>query len=172
MRAMLSVLALLVAVSTGDQPPTSATYVTSEDVQAAVKIKELNIRIVDAGGYNIAVGAIRRENAPPGQPAVHFHAAVHFKVSEVYHVFDGAATLVTGGTIVNMKMRPPDAKNVRLEDGPGAEGPAIQGGESRRIKAGDVVIIPAGVPHQFTEVEGSITYIVVRVDPSRVLPPN
>src|SRR5260370_14412762 len=58
---------------------------------------------------------------------------------------------------------------VKLEDGPGASGTAIQGGVSRRIKAGDVVIIPAGVPHWFIQIEGSITYLVVRVDPSPVL---
>jgi quercetin dioxygenase-like cupin family protein len=40
---------------------------------------------------------------------------------------------------------------------------------TRRIKAGDVVVIPAGVPHWFSEIEGSITYIVVRVDPNRLL---
>ena len=52
---------------------------------------------------------------------------------------------------------------------PGASGTAIEGGVSRRIKAGDVVVIPAGVPHWFSRIEGSITYVVVRVDPSRLL---
>jgi mannose-6-phosphate isomerase-like protein (cupin superfamily) len=124
---------------------------------------EPNIRVVDAGGYNLAVGVIHRPETPPGV------AAVHFKVSEIYHVTDGAATLVTGGAMVNAKMRPADALAVRLEDGPGASGTAIEGGVSRRIKAGDVVVIPAGVPHWFSRIEGSITYVVVRVDPARLL---
>jgi mannose-6-phosphate isomerase-like protein (cupin superfamily) len=97
---------------------------------------------------------------------------VHFKVSEIYHVIDGAATLVTGGTMVNAKARPADALSVRLEDGPGASGTSIQGGVSQKIKAGDVVVIPAGTPHWFSEIEGSITYLVVRVDSNQVLKPK
>jgi mannose-6-phosphate isomerase-like protein (cupin superfamily) len=123
-----------------------------------------NIRVVNAGGYNVAVGAIHRPQSPPGV------AAVHFKVTEIYHVIDGGATLVTGGTMVNAKTRPPDSESVKFEDGPGESATAIQGGTTQRIKAGDVVVIPAGVPHWFSAIEGSITYLVVRVDPGRVLP--
>lgn len=150
--------------------PLPATYVSAADIQANLNgapnsavNPQPNIRVVDAGGYNVAVGVIHRPETPPGV------AAVHFKVSEIYHVTDGAATLVTGGTMVNAKARPPDALSVRLEDGPGASGTAIQGGETRRIKAGDVVVIPAGVPHWFSKIEGSITYVVVRVDPERLV---
>jgi len=150
--------------------PLPATYVSAEDIQAnlngapsAATNPQPNVRVVDAGGYNVAVGVIHRPQTPPGV------AAVHYKVSEIYHVTGGAGTLVTGGTMVNAKPRPADAISVRLEDGPGASGTAIQGGVTRRIKAGDVVVIPAGVPHWFSEIEGSITYIVVRVDPNRLL---
>jgi mannose-6-phosphate isomerase-like protein (cupin superfamily) len=148
----------------------SATYVSAEDIQAnlssapsAATNPQPNVRVVDAGGYNVAVGVIHRPQTPPGV------AAVHYKVSEIYHVMDGAGTLVTGGTMVNAKPRPADALSVRLEDGPGESGTAIQGGVSQRIKAGDVVVIPAGMPHWFSEIEGSITYVVVRVDPNRLL---
>src|SRR5229473_4309114 len=150
--------------------PLPATYVSAADIQANLNAApnsatnpQPNIRVVDAGGYNVAVGVIHRPQTPPGV------SAVHFKVTEIYHVMDGAGTLVTGGTMVNAKTRPPDSTAVKLEDGPGASGTAIQGGVSRRIKAGDVVIIPAGVPHWFSEIEGSITYVVVRVDPNRIL---
>jgi mannose-6-phosphate isomerase-like protein (cupin superfamily) len=147
-----------------------ATYVSAAHIQAnlngapsAATNPQPNIRVVDAGGYNVAVGVIHRPQTPPGV------AAVHYKVSEIYHVTDGAGTLVTGGTMVNAKPRPADAISVKLEDGPGESGTAIQGGVTRRIKAGDVVVIPAGVPHWFSEIEGSITYVVVRVDPNRLL---
>ncbi len=147
-----------------------AIYVSAADIQAnlngapsAATNPQPNIRVVDAGGYNVAVGVIHRPQMPPGV------AAVHDKVSEIYHVTDGAGTLVTGGTMVNAKTRPADAISVKLEDGPGESGTAIQGGVTHRIKAGDVVVIPAGVPHWFSEIEGSITYIVVRVDPNRLL---
>jgi mannose-6-phosphate isomerase-like protein (cupin superfamily) len=182
MKAILGLLAFLFALSpaapgvAGAQQAASpanshpATYVSAADIQANLNAAPNsatnplpNIRVVDAGGYNVAVGAIHRPQTPPGV------AAVHFKVTEIYHVMDGAATLVTGGTMVNAKTRPADSIPVRLEDGPGASGTAIQGGVSRRIKAGDVVVIPAGVPHWFSEIEGSITYVVVRVDPDRLL---
>jgi mannose-6-phosphate isomerase-like protein (cupin superfamily) len=182
MKAMLGLLVFLFVfpaaaldVATAQQAASAAktlpaTYVSAADIQAnlngapsAATNPQPNIRVVDAGGYNVAVGVIHRPQTPPGV------AAVHYKVSEIYHVTDGAGTLVTGGTMVNAKPRPADAISVKLEDGPGESGTAIQGGVTRRIKAGDVVVIPAGVPHWFSEIEGSITYIVVRVDPNRLL---
>ena len=185
MKTMLGLLTLLFALSAAAPrvaapqqavPPTSnlpATYVTASDIQANLKGAPSaatnpfpNIRVVDAGGYNVAVGVIHRPETPPGV------VAVHFKVTEIYHVMDGGGTLVTGGTMVNGKMRPADAISVRLEDGPGASGTSIQGGETRKIKAGDVVVIPAGVPHWFSAIDGSITYVVVRVDPDRLLAPK
>lgn len=184
MKLTLSLLAFLFAFSTAEprvpRPDTGkssqATYVSLEDVQSTVNRPpqaggvpggvnpQPNIRVVDAGGYNVAIGAIHRPQTPPGV------AAVHYKVSEVYHVIDGAATLVTGGTMVNAKPRSADDASVKFEDGPGASGTSIQGGVSQRIKAGDLVVIPAGVPHWFSAIEGSITYVVVRVDPSHVIP--
>ena len=182
MKAMLGLLvflfAFLAAAPNAAAPqqaaspasPLPATYVSAADIQGNLTAAPNsatnllpNIRVVDAGGYNVAVGVIHRPQTPPGV------AAVHFKVTEIYHVMDGAGTLVTGGTMVNAKTRPPDAISVRLEDGPGASGTSIQGGETRKIKAGDVVVIPAGVPHWFSQIEGSITYVVVRVDPERLL---
>ena len=178
MRLTLSLVAMLFASSAAvpDVPPAQrgtsaqAIYVSLADVQATVNRSpqagvnpQPNIRVVDAGGYNVAVGALHRPQTPSGV------AAVHFKVTEIYHVIDGAGTLVTGGTMLNAKPRPPDSEAVKLEDGPGASGTGIQGGVSRQIKTGDVVVIPAGVPHWFSEIQGSITYLVVRVDPTQVL---
>lgn len=182
MKATLGIFTLLLALSAGTAKSAAApqvassakalpaTYVSAAAIQAnlngapnAATNPEPNVRVVDAGGYNVAVGVLHRPQDPPGV------AAVHFKVTEIYHVMDGAATLVTGGTMVNSKVRPADSIPVRLEDGPGASGTSIQGGVTQRIKAGDVVVIPAGVPHWFSQIEGSITYVVVRVDPARLL---
>ena len=54
-------------------------------------------------------------------------------------------------------------------NGPGVSGSAIQGGVRRGIAKGDMVIIPAGTPHWFPEIQEDITSTVVRVDPSRVV---
>ena len=179
MRAMMRVVALLVAVSTmmasvglAQQAAraTKATDVSAADIQAKLSqpsptpgIGQPNIRVVDAGGYNVAIGALRREQNAAGV------AAKHYQVTEVYHVIEGAATLVTGGTMVNPKVRPADSVAVTQEDGPGESGTAIEGGVSRQIKAGEVVVIPAGTPHWFSAIDGSITYLVVRFDPNRIL---
>ncbi len=161
-------------ISAAQTPPAkshAATYIGSGEIKAnlnltpgaAVKIQP-NIRVVDAGGYNVAIGSLHRPSTPPGA------TAVHFKVTEVYHILDGSGTLVTGGTLINGKTRPADTKEVKFEDGPGASGTAINGGVARQVKTGDMIVIPAGVPHWFSKIDGSIAYVVVRIDPSRTLP--
>ncbi len=78
---------------------------------------------------------------------------VHEKETDVMYVVDGAATIVTGGTMVGGK-----------SSGPGQlRGNDIQGGATRHLAKGDVVVIPAGIPHWFKEVSPSISYYVVKV---------
>jgi glc operon protein GlcG len=98
-----------------------------------------------AGGRNYMVHTSRREQA--GQ------AEVHARDTDVIHVLDGSATLVTGGTVVDGKATAPDE----------VRGARIAGGETRRITKGDVVIVPSGTPHWFEAVDGPLTYYVVKV---------
>lgn len=91
-------------------------------------------------------------------------------MTEVYHVIAGSGTLVTGGTLENPQPRPVDATQVSQINGPSVTGTAVHGGETRRIAAGDVVIIPAGVVHWFSEIQESLIYVIIRVDPERVVP--
>ena len=60
---------------------------------------------------------------------------------------------VTGGTVVDGKTTAPDE----------IRGPRIDGGESRRLGKGDVIIVPNGTPHWFKEVQGPVLYYVVKV---------
>jgi len=78
---------------------------------------------------------------------------VHTRDTDIIYMLEGSATLVTGGTLV-------DAKTIEPEEIRGRES---QGGESRIITAGDVVVIPNGTPHWFKEVNGAINYYVVKV---------
>jgi mannose-6-phosphate isomerase-like protein (cupin superfamily) len=151
--------------------PRAATYIGAEEIKANLNLAagasvnvQPNIRVVNAGGYNVAIGSLHRPSTPPGV------AAVHFKVTEVYRVLDGSGTLITGGTLINGKTRAADSKEVKFEDGPGASGTGIKDGVSRQVKTGDMIVIPAGVPHWFSKIDGSITYVVVRIDPNRTLP--
>jgi uncharacterized protein YjlB len=78
---------------------------------------------------------------------------IHTRDTDIIHVLEGSATLVTGGSIV-------EGKEIEPEEIRGME---IRGGESRIINKGDVIVIPNGTPHWFKEVKGPINYYVVKV---------
>ena len=171
---MLKILAflLLFAQTTANPILIPATVVKSGDIQATLKrvmanpntaVSDTPLRTVDAGGHNIGIGVVYRPAGAKGG------AASHDKVSEVYQVLGGSGTLVTGGTIVNPQRRTSSQEEVTQINGPGVSGDSINGGVSRLITKGDMVIIPAGTPHWFSEIQETITYTVVRVDPSRVV---
>lgn len=146
-----------------------ATHVSAADIRATLagtapdRVSDRQIRMVDAGGYNVGVGVVRR----PG--TARQGSIGHEKLTEVYYVLQGAGTLVTGGTQIDASAIDPSSATYRELTGPSHTGSGIERGVSRRIQPGDVVIIPAGVAHWFSEVEGTIEYLVVRVDPERLL---
>lgn len=78
---------------------------------------------------------------------------VHLNETDVMYFIDGSATLVTGGKTVGGKSEK-DPLQIR--------GTSIEGGESRQVTKGDVVVVPAGVPHWFKEVPKSVAYFVVK----------
>jgi len=169
-KLLFAIFTVLSALSSADSKPASATYVSSGDVQATVKrapensVSDQQIRVVDAGQYNVAVGVVYR-SAKAVQAAV-----AHDQVTEVYTIMEGSGTLVTGGTMIDPRRRQADHRSVKELNGPSVDGTALQGGESRRVGPGDVVIIPAGVGHYFSAIDGSIKYSVVRVDLDKVIP--
>ena len=71
-------------------------------------------------------------------------------------------TLITGGSLTEAK--PTDL--TRVNAGMSQTG-VHQGGESRRVKKDDVIIVPAGTAHRFSELDGPITYLVYRFEPKR-----
>ena len=79
-------------------------------------------------------------------------AELHTLDTDIFYVLSGSATIVTGGKILGAK-----------DTGPGeVRGDAIEGGETRTVRQGDVVVIPAGTPHWFREVKGPVTYYTVK----------
>ena len=172
-RVTLTLLASCLALSTStDTGPISAIYVSNADIQSTLSRSspgsgsDQPIRVVDLGalGYNLGVGVVSRPKASTPSAPVE-----HDDVTEIYHVIKGSGELVTGGVLVDAKPRSSDSANVRNVNGPSQTGTSIQGGQVRRISDGDVVIIPAGVPHWFSEIDESLTYLVVRVDPGKVI---
>jgi mannose-6-phosphate isomerase-like protein (cupin superfamily) len=123
------------------------------------------VRAVDIGKSNVAIGLVHRKRIPkPGE------VAEHDLVSEVYHVISGNATLMLGPDLVNKQRRPADNIAVKMLNGPGHNAESIRNGVSYDLKAGDVVVIPAGTGHWFTKIEDHITYLMIRVDPDKVAP--
>jgi uncharacterized protein YjlB len=59
---------------------------------------------------------------------------------------------------------------VRLLNGPGNNATGLRNGVAYQLKAGDAVVIPAGTGHQFTKIDDHITYLMIRVDPDKVVP--
>ena len=80
-------------------------------------------------------------------------AEIHEKDADIIYVLEGSATFVTGGTVVDSKPTAPGE----------IRGKEIQGGETRQITKGDVIIVPAGTPHWFKEVPTSINYLTIKV---------
>ena len=79
---------------------------------------------------------------------------LHQNFADLFYILDGHASVVTGGEVV-------DSKTV----GPGEiRGSSVKGGTQQVLKTGDVVHIPAGMPHQMLVADGdSVTYFVVKV---------
>jgi glc operon protein GlcG len=115
------------------------SYFPARDVKAAFA---KGVPIVENGSYK--VHASRREK--PGQ------AEVHESETDIIHVLEGSATFVTGGTVVEGKAIAPGE----------IRGREISGGEAKTIVPGDVIVVPAGTPHWFREVQGPLLYYVVK----------
>ena len=127
-----------------EQPAAAAlppvTYFEKEKVSAAFA----KGAVLFDGSDKYMVHASRRDKAGMVE--------IHEKDADIIYVLQGNATFVTGGAIV-------DAKTVA----PGEiRGAAVDGGETRHLTSGDVIIVPAGTPHWFKEVPGPFTYYVVK----------
>jgi glc operon protein GlcG len=130
----------MVAAAAVANGPGAVTYFESETVRAA--FEKGSVLFNDGQPY--MVHASRREK--PGM------AEIHTQDADIVYVLDGTATLVTGGTAVDVKT---------IEPGE-LRGESIQGGDERQLKEGDVIIVPAGVPHWFKEVTNPFLYYVVK----------
>ena len=75
-----------------------------------------------------------------------------------------------GPDIQDRQRRPATSLTVREFNGPGTNGSDIRNGRTLQLKAGDVVVIPAGTGHWFTKIDDHIDYLMVRYDPDKVTP--
>jgi mannose-6-phosphate isomerase-like protein (cupin superfamily) len=176
----------------------AATYITDEDVKAVNALPGVDRQLVsvDVGKTNVQVGIIHRAAAPAAGAARGAAAAgrgagqageacgeqstspvagaaggiAHEAQTETYVIVSGTGTLVTGGRIVNGRRSGPDSEVTKVLNGPSCAG-QIAGADvvRRKVKTGDIVIIPAGVPHGWMDIIDHVDYLSVRPDPERVL---
>ena len=104
-----------------------------------------NQRLPDLEGHTVLV--VHREGTGL--------AETHEMAADFVYVISGEASVVVGGTMVDGKTT-----------GPGEiRGPSVNGGETRKAAAGDVLHIPPKVPHWFKVDPGKqITYLVVKLE--------
>jgi mannose-6-phosphate isomerase-like protein (cupin superfamily) len=151
-----------------------ATYIPKSEMDAylakALKyhIIDQQVRDVDLGKTRVGIGMVTRGKLLKAQAKG--AVAEHEQVSEIYHVIDGEATLLTGPELVNSVKRPATEKTVMVQNGPGWNSDSITNPQVNHLKAGDVIIIPAGTGHWFTEIPDHITYMMVRIDPDKIVP--
>jgi mannose-6-phosphate isomerase-like protein (cupin superfamily) len=125
---------------------TEATFITQADIAALIaKAPSLGT----PGQANIIQPLL---SVPPYSLALEFRAiagpaAAHPDDAELFVVVQGAGAMTTGGRLV----RP-------------AAGPAgIEGGSTRRVAKGDVLLVPAGVPHAFIDSDGSLAVMTIKL---------
>jgi mannose-6-phosphate isomerase-like protein (cupin superfamily) len=139
-RTLVLMAALAAAGATGKAQSSQVTQVDHDKVAAALAKGGALVTAKD-----FTVQGIRR--AGPGQ------VEIHEKETDIFYVTDGEATIVTGGTMVGGRQTAPNQ----------LRGSDVKGGEARHLQKGDVIVIPAGVPHWFKEVSPTINYLTIKV---------
>ena len=106
--------------------------------------------LADAPNLRVSGGYRTGPYAPEDyRPAVE----VHTNEADLFYVIDGTASQVLGGTVVGGK-----------DTGPGQiRGSKIDGGQTYHLSKGDVMWVPAGVPHWFPEIPQPLSYLLVKV---------
>ena len=145
--AMAAALLLAVPVfaqQTVTPETTTGVYMSAADITAAVaklpKDPLASVPVFKMGPYNVNV------EHRLGSPAAAQAGSIHDKDAELFVMLEGTATLVTGGKLI-------DAVHM----GDNWRGKGIEGGKSQKMSKGDFMLVPAGVPHWFTDVNGQIT---------------
>ncbi len=171
MRALLLVLSITpVLCLAAENVADVGAHITQADVASTLaalpegKGTEQILRMINVGRMDVGVAVMRRM---PGRQG----AILHDELTEVYHILAGTGVLVTGRQLDDPKHRlDPNGRVVKELAGPSVGGPSIRDGHSQRFGPGDTVIIPAGVAHWFSSLDSIVDYLVVRIDPDRVIP--
>ena len=157
---------ILMAIAFGlvvEQQTSAGTVITADEIAATLKqsvagnVVDQPVKAVDIPGGHKASLALLRRTKPETS------ALVHNRVTEIYQIAEGSGIIVTGGSLEN----PTNTDLTRVNAGPSQSG-THKGGDARRVGPKDVIIVPAGTPHRFSQLDGSeIVYLVYRFEPGR-----
>jgi mannose-6-phosphate isomerase-like protein (cupin superfamily) len=171
----LAIVIAAASASAQSTPLPPVVSITAAEIETVLQHKgtegagtDRQIKVADLGDYKLGVGVLYRGPTKPGAP---IPAISHSKVTEAFYIISGSGTLVTGTAVENDRAFPPETEFVRLAVGPSSGG-VFKGGDRRPLAAGDVVIVPAGMPHGFDDIKDHLTYLSIRPDLAGVLPAN
>jgi glc operon protein GlcG len=156
--AVLVVCGLLLAAGAGAQVMPPGAAISAAEIEAfrqkavAGNIVDQLVKDVDVAGHRVALAFLRRVKPET-------NALVHSHVTEIYQIIKGTGTLMTGGQLKN----PTPNDLARVAGGTGFSG-VHEGGETKVVGPGDVVIVPEGTPHRFSVLDGEILYLTYRFD--------
>jgi mannose-6-phosphate isomerase-like protein (cupin superfamily) len=155
------------AAAAAQAPPPSAVDVSSASIKAFIdkmpkdRISDLPMRVAEVGGYKVGVYGVFRPKSLPGGAIRH-----ETSVTEIYYMLEGIGTLVTGGKIADEKSTGASPNTKR----PNFGGSRVEGGVSRKVVPGDIVIIPGTLPHWWSSLDTDIRYLIFRPDPEGLQP--
>jgi len=153
MKCMAFFSLLFVAVLHAEAVPSAVTYLTDAELRRTIESAP-EAQGGRAGLYTVRLSS-KSENPVFGiRRTAAGSAEVHAEFTDVWYVIEGAATLVTGGAVVGGTATAPGE----------TQGQSIQGGSSRTMRKGEFAVIPAGVPHWVSSIQGKeFLYIVVKM---------
>ena len=157
--ALFWILGLAQAQVPATPTPPPATFVGAAEIESTMRESiannTLDKRVAMAPGPRgiVRVGVVHRSTQEP-------RALMHDELTEIYQIIEGSGTLVTGGATTDC---------APVADPPNL-GPTksyfctMTAGVSQKVKAKDVIIVPAGTPHKFSQLDGPISYVIYRFE--------
>ena len=140
-------------------PPPPATFVGAAEIESTLRQSiannTLDKRVALAAGARgvVRVGIVHRSTQEP-------RALMHDELTEIYQIIEGSGTLETGGAMTDC---------APVADPPNL-GPTksyfctMTAGASQKVKPKDIIIVPAGTPHKFSQLDGPISYVIYRFE--------
>ena len=126
-------------------PKDKAAYFPNTDIQNIWKDLEarqvINKRVLEGGTHSINIRIVKESDAP----------LVHFASADIWVTQAGSATAITGGKLIDPQKRP------NSDD---TAGKSISGGTEQLLQPGDILYVPAGVPHGFKDIKGFRAFLI------------